>query len=228
VFVRLKSAYWDDPNCNIPQLFTTDTFLHDVYGYYAEETPGGGVPEDTFPVLLISYTWWRDATRLLSKPVPEPDQVSSDSIVHACVKELDRICRESANIAESILPYIDGDTDAGFYPTSYVQRWELKPYQMGAARLYDQREWNDTQVPMAYNQTHSAKSHVYFAGESYHVDAGWTEPAFRTAIDAVLYLCEQNNAECQVPNFNFNTHYPRYDMNFQPTQPTDKTGEIKS
>lgn len=55
---------------------------------------------------------------------------------------------------------------------------------------------------------YSARSGLYFAGESFSVDAGWTEPAMRGAVDAVITLCANQGAAF---NGGFDlAHYPRY------------------
>ena len=36
---------------------------------------------------------------------------------------------------------------------------------------------------------------MYLSGESFSVDAGWTEPCFRGAIDAVIHICEKTSAQ---------------------------------
>lgn len=195
VFVGLTEPYWENENVRIPQMISTDTFVHDAYGvvvHQGEEQKGG---------LLVSYTWWRDANKLVA--------YSDEELVELCVKELDLICRTCSNISESLLPFVDMEN-------SWVIHWEKEKYIQGAARLYDQREWNDTQLPMAYNQMYSKNSNLYLAGESYHVDAGWTEPCLRQAIDSVLYMCVNNGIPLRVQDFNFETDYPRYDESFQP------------
>lgn len=198
VFIGLKSPYWLLPECRIPQLITSDTFVHDAYAVKPELShynPALG------GVLLASYVWWRDANKLVNYP--------DDVLVRKCVDELDRILMASENIRQKVSDYVD-------FNNSWVIKWEMMPTYKGAARLYDQREWMDTQLPMGYNQEYSAQSGVYFAGESYGVDAGWTEPSFRGAIDAVLHIAKNSGASLNVPDFDFQSDYPKYDMNWRP------------
>ncbi|MBL4662085.1 MAG: FAD-dependent oxidoreductase, partial [Flavobacteriaceae bacterium] len=215
VFVRLSEPYWKKEGNRIPQVFTSDTFIHDAYAY---QSSLAGENEDA--VLLVSYTWWRDAVKLTSYDYESLRQrlPGSRLLVNKCVDELDRICMESSNINQSIKDYIVPQSDPG--EAGYVIRWEANPFTKGAARLYDQREWMDTLLPLAYNQEYSFTSNIYFAGESYNVDAGWTEPAFRTAIDAVLRLADNQGATINVTDFDMARDYPEYDTTFRPTQPS--------
>ena len=61
---------------------------------------------------------------------------------------------------------------------------------------------------MRYNRDYSSVSGLYLSGESFSVDAGWTEPCFRGAIDAVIHICEKTSAQF---NGGFQiTDYPHY------------------
>ncbi len=199
IFVGLTEAYWEQDDCKIPQCIATDSFLQDVYG--VKVSRGGTEQSGT---LLLSYTWWRDANKLVC--------YDDEDLVKLAISEADRICLGSSNVGQSISQFINSDG-------GYVIHWEKMPSYRGAARLYDESEWKDTQVPMEYNQEFSQKSQIYFAGESYGVDAGWTEPAMRSAIDAVLYLCWNNGFEFNDSTFQFDTDYPKYDVSFDPANP---------
>ena len=59
-----------------------------------------------------------------------------------------------------------------------------------------------------YNEKYSHKSGMYFAGEGYSVEGGWLEPAFRTALDAVLRVIENTNGKFN-NNFDLQQHYPK-------------------
>jgi tryptophan 2-monooxygenase len=97
-----------------------------------------------------------------------------------------------------------------------VLQWSMQPTYRGCAKLYRQRNWTACYDLLAYNQTYSANSNLYFAGESYSVEGGWTEPALRTAMDAVIHLI--NNSHGTFLNgFTFND-YPQYDTTFVPDE----------
>lgn len=199
IFVGLTEAYWEDKDCKIPQIIATDSFLQDIYGVKVSRGTSG----QQSGTLLLSYTWWRDANKLVS--------YSDSELIDLAVDEADRILLNCENIGQPISPYIIKDG-------GYVIHWERMPTYKGAARLYDERTWNDTQVPMAYNQEYSRNSAIYFAGEAYSVDAGWTEPALRGAIDAVLHICKNWSVPIITEDFNFDTDYPKYDLNFDPAK----------
>lgn len=61
---------------------------------------------------------------------------------------------------------------------------------------------------MQYNRDYSPVAGLYLAGESFSVDAGWTEPCLRGAVDAVINLCHTTQAAF---NGGFSLDdYPRY------------------
>jgi tryptophan 2-monooxygenase len=220
VFLELKVPYWEIEDCTIPQMIASETFTRDTYGIKVNR---GEIDKQT-GLLLISYTWTRDATKLVS--------YDDQELINMCVKELDRMLANCKNVRKQdrISNYAqDLGTIDEYGETNYkgtVHHWEKQKYYKGAARFYDQLGWNSTRVPMTYNQEKSKESKLYFAGEGYHADAGWVEPAFRSAIDAVLHLFNNNGVNLQVEdNFNFDTDYAKYDMKFDPTSPSVPVSE---
>ncbi|MEH6477502.1 MAG: FAD-dependent oxidoreductase [Sneathiella sp.] len=212
VFLELKNAYWLDKECRIPQVIASETFIRDTYGIKVNR---GSVDKQT-GVLLISYTWTRDATKLIS--------YTDQELINMCVKELDRMLANCKNIREKdrISTYAQTDGYNNYGDINYkgkVHHWELKQYYKGAARFYDPLGWDNIRVPMAYNQERSMDSKLYFAGEAYHADAGWVEPAFRSAIDAVLHFFKNNKIDLKVGDqFDFDKDYAKYET-FDPTTP---------
>lgn len=210
VFLELKKPYWEDKECTIPQMIASETFTRDTYGIKVNR----GTLDKQTGVLLISYTWTRDATKLVS--------YDDQELINMCVKELDRMLANCSNIREEdrIANYAqvkDTNTNGDINYKGTVHHWELQKYYKGAARFYDQLGWNSTRVPMTYNQEKSKESKLYFAGEGYHADAGWVEPAFRSAIDAVLHLFNNNGIDLAVKGFDFDQDYAKYDTTFDPT-----------
>jgi tryptophan 2-monooxygenase len=49
-----------------------------------------------------------------------------------------------------------------------------------------------------------------FAGEAYSVEGGWTEPALRSALEAVMRVI-YNTGGTFLNGFTFETDYPTYD-----------------
>lgn len=187
VYAPLQKRFLDD-NPQLPQILVTDSFVHDVYAYrynnhYADDC------------ILLSYTWEDDATKLAA--------FSDEELVDKCVAELDRILLRCTNIAQPISPYIDRSNIR-------IQRWMTDRNSLGCAKLYRAGTYYDAVSLMKYNRDLSARSGLYLAGESFSVDAGWTEPCLRTAVDTVINLCARTSAQFQ-GGFSLE-HYPHYQV----------------
>jgi tryptophan 2-monooxygenase len=185
VYAPLKKSFLSH-NKNIPQAIVTDSFIHDVYMYRYNDN-------STYDCILLSYTWEDDATKL--------SLFNDKELVDKCIEELDRILLKSANIKEIISPYIGREQ-------AVVQRWMNDKNSLGCAKLYRAGTYYDAVGLMKYNRDFSHVSGLYFCGESFSVDAGWTEPCFRGAIDTVINICSKTRA-----NFNggFSLRdYPEY------------------
>jgi len=195
VFYPLKQRYWEQANPKpglnpIPQVINTDTFLQDVYGIAvtteSHKDPG---------VLLVSYTWEDDASKLEANK-------DDAALAKKCLAELDRILMQCANIQMPISTYVDTSKPV-------VIHWERQPTYRGCAKLYRERSWNLDYSLLTYNQKYSAASRLYFAGEAYSVEGGWTEPALRLGLDAVIHIVN-NTGGSFLNYFNFAVDYPQY------------------
>jgi tryptophan 2-monooxygenase len=171
VYAPLKKEFLSG-NPAIPQILVTDSFVHDVYMYRYEAS----YPTDC---ILLSYTWEDDATKLAA--------FSDRELVDKCIGELDRILLNCTNVQQRISPYIEPDG-------AYVQRWITDRNAMGCAKLYRPGTYYDAVGLMKYNRDYGAASGLYLSGESFSVDAGWTEPCLRGAIDAVIHICDKTRA----------------------------------
>ena len=185
IYAPLKKSFLSK-NKKIPQVIVTDSFIHDVYSYrYHDKYP--------YDCILLSYTWEDDATKLASLD----DQI----LVAKCVAELDRILLRSSNVKSPISPYIDTQN-------AFVQRWITDKNALGCAKLYRAGTYYEAVSLMKYNRDYAHVSGLYLSGESFSVDAGWTEPCLRGAIDAIIHLCNTTHAEF---NGGFSLHdYPQY------------------
>lgn len=187
VYAPLKKSFLSK-NTKIPQAIVTDSFIHDIYTYRYNENY-------SYDCILLSYTWEDDATKLAS--------FTDKELVTKCAKELDRILMNSANIQEKISPYIGIDQ-------AVVQRWMTDKNALGCAKLYRPGTYYDAVGLMKYNRDFSHISGLYFSGESFSVDAGWTEPCFRGAVDAVIHICNKTEATF---NGGFSmSDYPEYKL----------------
>ena len=188
VYAPLKKSFLDR-HSTIPQILVTDSFVHDVYAYRYNDH----YPDDC---ILLSYTWEDDATKLAA--------FSDEELANKCVKELDRILLRCSNIGEAISPYIDTRNIR-------IQRWITDKNALGCAKLYRAGTYYEAISLMKYNRELSELSGLYLARESFSVDAGWTEPCLRTAVDVVINLCSRTSAQF-LGGFTLE-HYPQYQVN---------------
>ena len=185
VYAPLKKTFLS-AHRDIPQILVTDSFVHDVYAYRYNDNYA-------YDCILLSYTWEDDATKLAA--------FSDAELVDKCIRELDRILLRCSNVGSRISPFIDT-------ANACVQRWVTDRNALGCAKLYRAGAYQDAVGLMSYNRDYSARSGLYLAGESFSVDAGWTEPAMRGAVDAVINLCANQGVAF---NGGFDlSHYPRY------------------
>jgi tryptophan 2-monooxygenase len=187
VYAPLKKTFLSN-NSNIPQILVTDSFVHDVYMYRYNDR----YPDDC---ILLSYTWEDDATKLAS--------FADKELVQKCMDELDRILMSCGNIQERLSPFIDAEQ-------AVVQRWVTDRNALGCAKLYRAGTYHDAVSLMSYNREYGAQSGLYLSGESFSVDAGWTEPCLRGAVDAVIHICDKTGAQFN-GGFSMND-YPHYHL----------------
>lgn len=171
VYAPLKKTFLSH-NKTIPQAIVTDSFIHDGYTYRYNN-------QNTYDCILLSYTWEDDATKL--------SIFSDEEIVDKCIAELDRILLKSTNINQKISPYIG-------HKQAIVQRWMNDKNALGCAKLYRANTYYDAVKLMKYSRDFAHRSGLYLCGESFSVDAGWTEPCFRGALDTVIHICANTQA----------------------------------
>jgi len=123
-------------------------------------------------------------------------------LVKKGLDELDRILCQCENIKTPISPYVDTSQTA-------VIHWAKMPSYRGCAKLYREMSWNEDYALLKYHQNFSKNSGLYFAGEAFSVEGGWTEPAFRTALDAVIHVIKNTDGTF-LNNFQY-SDYPQYD-----------------
>jgi tryptophan 2-monooxygenase len=187
LFFPLKEQYWQRPDNRIPQVIVTDTFIQDAYALAWQD---GNVDPG---VILASYTWEDDSLKLL----PFDEQALVDKVLG----KLRQITLET--VQQDITEYIVRDRPV-------MIQWIMEPGYNGCAKLYRQRDESANAIDLSYNQNYGGRSHLYFVGENYGVEGGWTEPALRSAIDGVLQLLHQVDATFIVQDFDFNRDYPRW------------------
>ena len=187
LFFPLKEQYWQRAENRIPQVIVTDTFVQDTYAFSWQD--GGADPG----VILASYTWEDDSLKLLP--------YDQHTLVDKVLNKLRQITLET--VQQDITEYIVRDAPV-------MIQWIMQPGYNGCAKLYRQRDESANSIDLSYNQNYGADSHLYFIGENYGVEGGWTEPALRSAIDGVMQLLHQVNAQFTVQDFDFARDYPRW------------------
>ena len=187
LFFPLTEQYWNKPGNLIPQVIVTDTYIQDAYALAWNTAQGDQ------GVILASYTWEDDSLKLLP--------FDQGRLVDLVLAKLQQITLET--LQQDITEYIIKDAPV-------MIQWIHEPTYDGCAKLYRQRDEAANFIDLAYNQDFGAQSHLYFAGENYSVEGGWTEPALRSAIDGVMQLLHHAGAVFQVNDFNFDRDYPRW------------------
>lgn len=194
VFYPLKEKYWAKAGNKIPQIIVSDTALQDSYGYSCDVPAGTKDPG----VLLLSYTWEDDAIKLLA------DVGQDASFGSRMLSELNKITTSAASIQQSITDYVVADTPI-------IQHWTSEPYYRGCAKLYHPGNEFENYNLLKHNQTNGKGTNLYLAGEGTSVYGGWTEPALRHALDAVVNIVNDTGGTFK-EGFSF-SDYPQYSSN---------------
>ncbi|MDJ0796368.1 MAG: FAD-dependent oxidoreductase [Calothrix sp. MO_167.B12] len=194
LFFPLKERFWEKPDNQIPQVIITDTYVQDIYSLAWESRP------DSPGIILASYTWEDDSLKLLPYDI---NQLS-------CL-----VCKKLAEITlqtvkQDITQYIDHTKPV------HIQ-WINELGYHGCSKLYRAHTQSYNHLQLAYNEVYSGISKLYFAGENYGVEGGWTEPALRSALDAVMRLLHHENAEFLVKEGFDYTCYPSWLLKEVPT-----------
>ena len=189
LFFPLKEKYWVKEGNHIPQIIVTDTYIQDIYGLdWTSRADDKGV-------LLASYTWEDDSLKLLP--------FAKDELVNLVLNKLQEIT--TSTVQQDITAYVDRTNPVTI-------QWIKEPTYIGCSKLYRARSEQSNGLDLSYNQIYGAKSKLYFAGENYGVEGGWTEPALRSALDCVLQLLSHVSATFKAPAFDFSHDYPKWPL----------------
>jgi tryptophan 2-monooxygenase len=197
VFVSLKEQFWTDvyEEGTIPQINCSDSFLRDMYAY---KFSLGEKNAKEAGICLLSYTWEDDATKL--------GFYSDTELLQRCAAGADAMFSSCDNIKlppeKKFSSYLD-------LSKATVVHWEKEPFIQGCAKLYRPKSLESTYRLLRYNQDHAKTSHMYLAGEGFSVDGGWTEPAYRMAIDAVIHMLNNFGGKFLAEDFHMGV-YPGY------------------
>lgn len=159
LFVRTATKFWLDSS-TIPANIQTDELPRGVYCLDYPDTDHG--------IVLVSYVWGDDSSKLLPMDKVERLEVFKQSIAQA-----------SPEFAAALVP-MNGPDDI------IMVDWEDQDYYYGAFKL--QYPGQEPNIAAAYYQfltaTTPSDSGVYIAGDSVSWSGGWTEGALQTGINA--------------------------------------------
>ena len=177
LFIRTKTKFWLDdsgqPKPDIPQNIQTDELPRGVYALdYPKE-----YNRDDNGVVVVSYTWEDDSTKLMGLPPKARLKLCQEAIA-----------KVSPEFAENLVPLND---------EIVCIDWQGEDYYYGAFKL--QYPGQETNIQAAYYQFLSVLDAnidrgVYLAGDSISWAGGWTEGAMHTAINAACAAAKRMGA----------------------------------
>lgn len=186
LFIRTQTKFWldenDQPKPNIPQNIQTDELPRGIYAldYPKEYNP------DHNGVVVVSYTWEDDSTKLMALSPQERLAVFKKSIA-----------RVSPEFAENLVPLQFKDKDGKDKDDILCIDWQAENYYYGAFKL--QYPGQEPNIQAAYYQFLSVLDDrdrgVYLAGDSISWAGGWTEGAMHTAINAACAVAKRLGAK---------------------------------
>jgi tryptophan 2-monooxygenase len=169
LFIRTKSKFWaNDPE--MPQNIQTDEMPRGIYCLDYPQTNNG--------VVLVSYTWRDDSTRLTGCPPAKRLETFKYIIERICPK-----------FAENLVPEDD---------EIVVIDWQSEDYYFGAFKL--DQPGQETFVQNAYYQfldvlNPQSDPGIYLAGDSVSFAGGWTEGAIETGLNAASAAAKRIGAK---------------------------------
>ncbi|EGK83616.1 hypothetical protein D0A34_16065 [Microcoleus vaginatus PCC 9802] len=186
LFIRTKTKFWLDdngqPKPNIPQNIQTDELPRGIYAldYPKEYNP------DNNGVVVVSYTWEDDSTKLMGLSPQERLKLFKKAIANV-----------SPEFAKNLVPLKFKDKEGKDKDDILCIDWQAEDYYYGAFKLQYPGQEPNTQA--AYYQFLSALDSqsdrgVYLAGDSISWAGGWTEGAMHTAINAACAAAKRLGA----------------------------------
>jgi monoamine oxidase len=184
VFFKLTSKYWENDGSGMPQNIVSDGPTQDTYG--VSMGPGS---DDA--VLLASYTWEDDAAKLLA------DVGSDVKLGDFILGKLDEITMKAG------YGRISDHVQSG--PPKVIH-WTAEPTYRGCSKLYRCNNEKLGYTLLTYNSQANKIPGLYLAGDNYSNEGGWTEPALRGAIDAVIHIIKDSGGTFN-GGFDYDQHY---------------------
>jgi tryptophan 2-monooxygenase len=167
LFVLTQTKFWQANGSTLPSNIQSDTLVRGLYCLdYYPQTPGVG-----YGVVLISYTWGDDSTKLLAINNPiERLEICLRSIENT---QPDFVAALRAELIPELTQMID---------------WQLEPNYYGAFKL--NQPGQDAYNQRLYSHFLSANG-VYLAGDSVGWCGGWIESALQTGMNAASAVVQQ-------------------------------------
>ncbi|GAA4651792.1 tryptophan 2-monooxygenase [Kistimonas scapharcae] len=162
LFLRTRTKFWTTKEwkaSNLPENIQTDGLCRGVYCLDYPGTDSG--------VVLLSYTWGDDSTKLIALDVEKRKEILLNSLESACPEFVEKLREEICD--------------------SKNVDWQLEPNYFGAFKL--NQPGQDLENQHLYSQFLSVKNPttdkgVYLAGDSVSWSGGWIEGALQTAMNA--------------------------------------------
>ncbi|MCO7226383.1 flavin monoamine oxidase family protein [Pleionea sp. CnH1-48] len=163
MFVFTEDKFWLKDK-SLPQNIQTDELVRGLYCLdYGKQTDKG--------VLLVSYTWGDDSTKLIAIEPEQRYQLLYDNIKDICPEFAQHIDRDNARVMN-----VD---------------WQREPHYYGAFKVdypgqetYVRDLYYQFQTSLRKADCISFDTGVYLAGDSVSWQGGWTEGALQTGINA--------------------------------------------
>jgi tryptophan 2-monooxygenase len=174
LFVVTRTKFWQTPGSSLPSNIQSDSLVRGLYclDYYPDSDSDSEVlPSPGYGVVLISYTWGDDSTKLLAVSDPkERLRILLNSIRSGAPDFVDAL-------EPQIIPELTGMID-----------WQLEPHYYGAFKL--NQPGQDSYNQRLYAQFQSGEG-VYLAGDSIGWCGGWIESALQTGMNAASAVVQQ-------------------------------------
>jgi tryptophan 2-monooxygenase len=169
LYLRTRTKFWKDAPDRIPQTILTDELPRAVYAL--------DYPQMTEGVILISYTWGDDSTKLLG--------LTDGERLRLCREVIRKISPEFADNLEPVGGELLGVD------------WQREPFYYGAFKL--QHPGQDADLCAAYHQFLTVNdprtdTGVYLAGDGVSWYGGWMEGALQTGLNAACATAKRLGA----------------------------------
>ncbi|MEJ8853240.1 FAD-dependent oxidoreductase [Variovorax robiniae] len=161
LFVLCSSQFWND-NANCPQNIQTDGLAHGLYCL--------GYPGSKYGVVLISYTWGDDSTKLIAV-------TDRNERLQILLRSLSPYASDPGMNA-----FLSGLNSTLLPQYTTMIDWQMQPQYYGAFKL--NYPGQDVMNQDLYNQALTTTRRVFLAGDSVGWCGGWIEGALQTGVNA--------------------------------------------